>query len=316
LLVPITPILEARGYTITSGRKWRGAPCPDCGGTDRLAVNTDTNRWYCRHCDRGGDVIKLTMLIDKLGFREAVAKLNGMPPPKPTSSSSSAQGGRKKSSGSTHSMLWLEVWKEAFPLSDAKGALGLSYLTRPRAQGGRGLVIPDHLLDGRVLRFHRAHWFDTGDGKPVQMPALLALYRDIRTDRPKAIWRRPLTADGRSAGKPKTLGPKQGYAIKLTDDEDVSYGLAIGEGPETVLAAMMLGFAPAWALGDSGEMDDFPVLAGIGALTIIVDNDKNLVGQEAASACYDRWYAADREVRTVTPVQVGADMADLVGGAP
>jgi hypothetical protein len=249
LLVPITEVLAKRHFDIVGKGKWRGASCWDCGGTDRLAINTATNRWYCRRCDRGGDVVKLVMLVDRISFREAVVKLNGMPPSAPTSSSSSAQRSRKKS---PNPMRWLEVWKEGFPLGDQRGALGLANLTRPRAEGYRGLVIPADLLDGRVLRFQPLHWFDTGAGKPVQVPALLGLYRDIRTNEPKAIWRRPLTADGRSAGHPKMMGATPGCAIKLTADEDVTYGLAIGEGPETVLGAMMRGFAPAWALGDAG----------------------------------------------------------------
>ena len=54
------------------------------------------------------------------------------------------------------------------------------------------------------------------------------------------------------------LGPKTGAAIKLSPDESVSMGLAIGEGLETVLSAMQLGFSPAWALGDAGNVRHFP----------------------------------------------------------
>jgi hypothetical protein len=40
-------------------------------------------------------------------------------------------------------------------------------------------------------------------------------------------------------------------------------GLAIGEGLETVLSAMQLGFTPAWALGDASNVRHFPVVSGI-----------------------------------------------------
>jgi Toprim domain len=144
-----------------------------------------------------------------------------------------------------------------------------------------------------VLRFHPAHWWRRGAaGEPIQAPALLALYRDIRTNAPRAIWRRALTPDGCSLGPPRFRGSKAGCAIKLTADEDVAEGLHVGEGVETMLAAMMLGFAPAWALGDAGGVERFPVLAGIDVLTVIVDNDANAVGQKAAAICYDCWRAA------------------------
>jgi Toprim domain len=110
---------------------------------------------------------------------------------------------------------------------------------------------------------------------------------------------------------------KAGCAIKLTADEDVAEGLHVGEGVETMLAAMMLGFAPAWALGDAGGVERFPVLAGIDVLTVVVDNDANAVGQKASAVCYDRWRDAGREVWTVMPDEVDSDMNDLdIGGAP
>jgi hypothetical protein len=39
--------------------------------------------------------------------------------------------------------------------------------------------------------------------------------------------------------------------------------LVVGEGLETMLSAMMRGYAPAWALGDAGSVAQFPVLADI-----------------------------------------------------
>jgi putative DNA primase/helicase len=105
-----------------------------------------------------------------------------------------------------------------------------------------------------------------------------------------------------------------GCAVKLTEDEDICQGLHVGEGVETMLAAMMLGFAPAWATGGTGNLKNFPVLGGIDALTIIVDHDANSAGQAAASECFDRWTEAAREVWNVLPNGVGVDMNDIVAG--
>ena len=198
----------------------------------------------------------------------------------------------------------LAIWEAA---GDLAGTLGLSYLTRPKATGGRALEVPEG-VSGRVLRFHpRCPW------KQDSAPALIALYRDIHTDEPKAILRIGLTPDGRKIDR-MALGPKAGCAVKLTADEDVEAGLHIGEGVESMLAAMMLGFEPAWALGDKNGIAKFPVLAGIEAVTICADNDASGEGQKAASACYDRWVEAGREVRSVIPNAVDADMNDLVAG--
>jgi hypothetical protein len=43
---------------------------------------------------------------------------------------------------------------------------------------------------------------------------------------------------------------------------------------------MMMGFVPAWALGDAGELARLPVLAGIESLTVAVDNDESRRGQQ------------------------------------
>jgi hypothetical protein len=149
------------------------------------------------------------------------------------------------------------------------------------------------------------------------IPALIALFRDIVTDEPKAILRRDLTSDGRKFGpKPLYLGPMAGCAIKLTANEDVCQGLHVAEGVETAIAAMMLGFTPMWALGGTGSLRNLPVLAGIDALTIVVDNDRNGAGQIAASECFDRWTAVAREVWSIIPDDVGNDLNDVITSVP
>jgi hypothetical protein len=149
---------------------------------------------------------------------------------------------------------------------------------------------------------------------------MIALFRSIAGDEPVAIHRTALTLDGHKApleNTKLTLGPVEGAAIKLSPDAEIASGLAIGEGIETTLAGMALGFAPAWALGNSGKIGRFPVLPGIESLTILVDHDdvakaKRGAGQVQARECSARWTAAGREVFRVTPVQVGTDMNDLL----
>ena len=111
-----------------------------------------------------------------------------------------------------------------------------------------------------------------------------------------------------------TLGPKIGTAIKLSPDEIVTQGLAVGEGLETVLAGMVKGFRPAWAVGDAGNVEDFPVISGIESLTILVDNDASGRGQTAALECSARWTGAGREVLRAVPDHTGHDFNNVLMG--
>ena len=191
-----------------------------------------------------------------------------------------------------------QLWSEAV---NARGTLAEKYLT------SRQLALPDR--NEEVLRFHPSCPF----GKGIRHPCLIALYRDIRTNEPKAIHRTAMTANGEKIER-KALGSKAGCAIKLTADEDITKGLSVAEGVETALAAMALNFRPMWALGDAGEIAKFPLLPGIETLTIIVDNDANRTGQDSALECSLRWTSMGREVFRVVPTTVGTDMADIIRG--
>jgi putative DNA primase/helicase len=198
----------------------------------------------------------------------------------------------------SRSALPLQLWSEAV---SARGTIAEKYLT------SRQLALPDR--HDEVLRFHPSCPFGPG----ARHPCMVALYRDIKTNEPKAIHRTALTANGEKIDR-KALGPKAGCAIKLNSDEDITEGLTIAEGLETALAGMALNFRPAWAVGDAGEMAKFAVLSGVGSLTILVDRDPNGTGQSAALECSRRWTSAGREVFRVIPTAVGMDMADVVRG--
>jgi hypothetical protein len=60
--------------------------------------------------------------------------------------------------------------------------------------------------------------------------------------------------------------------------------LAVGEGIETVLAAVKLGAAapPAWALCVANNLPKLPIIPDVRRLTILADNDQSGTGQEAA----------------------------------
>jgi hypothetical protein len=154
-----------------------------------------------------------------------------------------------------------------------------------------------------VLRFHPRCPY----GRERHL-CLLALYRSVTGDEPRAIMRTALTPDARKIDR-KALGPVDSAAIKLTDDADVTTGLTIGEGLETTLAGLMQGFAPAWALGSAGAIAKLPVLAGIEALTILAETGDGGANDRAIRECFARWNAAGREVYRATSL-IGHDFND------
>jgi putative DNA primase/helicase len=137
---------------------------------------------------------------------------------------------------------------------------------------------------------------------------LIALFRDIRTNEPRAISRIFLDAEGHKIAR-KFLGPVIGAAVKISNDEAVTLGLVIGEGIETCIAAKQLGLMPVWALGTVGAIERFPVLGGIESLTILAEAGEP--SGRAVQACFERWRAAGREV-LVLKSTIGSDVNDAI----
>jgi putative DNA primase/helicase len=208
----------------------------------------------------------------------------------------------------------LRLWSEGIPIDDTPAAAFLNW---------RGVLEPALEFGDGVLRFHPNCPFGGG----TRHPCMLALVRDISSNESRAVQRTALTqalmhAISRTTfaefcGKVSrmTLGPLTSTAIKLSCDEDVTSGLAIGEGTETVLAAMRLGFRPAWALGGASGVKNFSILSGIESLTILVDNDASGAGQRAAQECSKRWIDAGREVFRAVPNHSGDDFNDVLRGS-
>jgi putative DNA primase/helicase len=277
------------------GRELVG-PCPVCGDggkglrSDRFAVHVVKNTWLCRKCPAGGSIIDLVMHLDGVSFEEALAILTErkryVSAPRPAAVSSDDSHRRA-----------IRLWDEAVPIG---GTIAARYLTETRK-----LVLPQD-ISPRVLRFHPACPF----GEGARHPCLVALYRDIATDAPRAIMRTALTPDARKIDR-MAIGAVGGAAIKLSDDADVTMALVIGEGLETTLAGMVFGFAPAWALGSAGAIAKFPVLSGIEALTVLAETEDGGANERAIQDCFDRWSAAKREVFRATSL-IGGDLNDAL----
>jgi hypothetical protein len=190
----------------------------------------------------------------------------------------------------------LKLWREAVPIA---GTVAARYLT------SRSIVGWPPEVD-EVLRFHPHCIFgQDADGARVHHPCMLALVRHSINNKPKAVYRTALTPKATKIDR-KAYGPTRGGAIKLWPDDYVTTGLVVGEGLETVLSAVSMTYEgtllrPAWALGDASHLREFPILAGVEALTILVDRDANNAGQDVASACAQRWAKAGREVNRLIP---------------
>ena len=310
--VPVAHEIHRRRIPLRRvGHELVGA-CPVCGDggkgsrSDRFAVHVAKNAWLCRQCRRGGGIVDLVMHLDSVGFQDAVATLAGgklpSPAPQPTSTARPAAAPPSDDEQQKALQSALRLWEEARPIA---GTLAEQYLIKPRVEDGRGLTLPPD-ISPRVLRFHPACPF----GEGTRHPCLLALYRSIAGDEPRAIMRTALTPDAGKIDR-KALGPVSGAAIKLSDDADVTMGLTIGEGLETTLAGMMFEFAPAWALGSAGLIAKFPVLSGIEALTILAETDDDGANKRAIRECFARWNAAGREVYRATP-EIGGDANDAL----
>jgi putative DNA primase/helicase len=198
------------------------------------------------------------------------------------------------------------LWREAEPITGTPAA---AYLK------SRGIDLAQAPALAHALRWHPACTWESG-----RHPALVALFTDALTGEAKAIHRTAITPDGRKVGR-KMLGAAAGSVIRLWRDDMVTTGLVIDEGVETVLAVATqiehrgTRLAPAWATASAGAMAKLPVLAGVEALTILVDHDESGTGQRAALEVSQRWTAAGRDVFRLVPNACGQDFNDVVRAA-
>jgi phage/plasmid primase-like uncharacterized protein len=301
--VPVESVIEARGIRLRRSGAERFGPCPICGGTDRFAININKQVFNCRVCDVGGDVIRLIEFLDGVTFREACARLTA---------GELFDGGfrrhldlgghhqrveRERNEGAERIERAAAIWDEAKLIT---GTAGEDYLRERR-------ILIDDVPECGGLRWHANCLWGSSTA-----PCIVARFTDLITNEPQGIWRRPVSGE-----KPKAYGPMAGCVIRLWPDEEVTQGLVIGEGVETVLAASRIIhrnalLRPAWATGGTGNLTKIPVLAGIDALTILVDHDANNAGQRAAEECAQRWRYAGREVIQLIPNETGVDFNDMV----
>ncbi|MEJ0095782.1 MAG: toprim domain-containing protein [Methylocella sp.] len=193
----------------------------------------------------------------------------------------------------------LALWNEG---RDPRGTVVEAYLR------SRQLDLPGDVA-GEVLRFHPVcPWMDEQSGEIVRVPAMIAAMRNICTDEITGAHVTALTTDAKKIDR-RMRGIAAGAAIKLTADENVTLGLHIGEGIETCLTALQIGFVPVWAMASVGGIASFPALDGIECLTILAEAGE--ASRKAIQACGKRWKDAGREVLVCRP-RAGSDLNDAL----
>jgi hypothetical protein len=257
---------------ITQGRIGRAmATCPLCSGKRRsaqhrrakvLAVNLiepDFAVYFCNHCAMSGHSrpdSRIVNHVEPSRYRQEAEH--------PAAADKQERSRRA-----------LALWSEGQPFH---GSPAETYLRNTR---GIGDWLDQFPIAG-TFRFHPRCPFEK-----QFLPCMIALVRDIRSNAPVAVHRTALTTENPPQRISRlSLGPTGGGAIKISPHADVSHGLMIGEGIETVLSASrQFQFRPVWSLIDKNGVAKFPILPGIECVTITVDNDVSGDGQRAAGEC-------------------------------
>ncbi len=273
-----------------SRREWRWGTR---GSLALVIAGERRGLWHDHESGEGGGLLKLIRHERRCSFPEAVVWATawlgktpaGIGPKRPSARTRPAlqDGGPAQTRDLARSL-----WREAV---QAQGTPVQTYLA------GRGLVLPDWPDDPDVIRFHPAC-----PRSRERHPAMLALMTEPDTGAPCGIHRTFLLPDGSDRlrdGKGKAMLGNAGV-IRLSPHDEVTMGLGIAEGIETALSVMQrFRWRPIWAASSAGAIRNFPILAGISALTVFADADG--AGMAAARHCAGRWVQAGREAQIIKP---------------
>jgi DNA polymerase bacteriophage-type len=289
----VAPLTELVGEPLGLGNK---LPCPFHEDVEpSCAIYPD--HYHCYGCGAHGSRIDWLMQVEDMTAAEAIAYVKDWP---------EAPTPLPQNGDSDHERLQFvkRIWLSAQPLL---GSIAERYLDETRGIDVTKLPADVH----RSLRFHPNCVFGPG----THLPCLIALMRDPLTDEPCGLQRIALEhRDGRIEKVGRRMLGHAGV-VKLWP---ASSTLVAGEGLETVLAAatrILYGdrsLTPAWAALSSKQLKTLPPIPGVQRLVLLIDNDSNQEGQNAATYAANVWRRADREVVTLMPPTTDTDFNDLV----
>lgn len=259
----------------------------------------NTGTWYDFASDKSGDLFNLIRHVRGCGFTEAktiAREILDVPTPaaaRPSSRSRLIRPSDEKPDLGTMKYAG-QLWGEGI---DPRGTIVETYLR------SRGLEITDDIAIG-VLRYHPPFYCA---GRTAA--AMIALFRDVRTDTPCGI---SVTFLDKNACKidRRFFGKVGNGAIKFGDATDT---LNIGEGIETTLSGAAMGYAPAWAVGSASGIARFPVVAGVTTLRIFGERGDNGANAKAVKKLTACWSHSGADINIIEP-KTGNDLNDAWRG--
>ena len=323
--------IELKRVATTHGGEYAG-PCPMCGGRDRFRVwpakkDNQGGGWWCRQCQKGGDLIQFFREADGMSYKEACAAA-GLDArqysyPKPNL----PKPEKERFKANTHERP-AEKWLE---------------------HAGKFVeTCHENLMDNdQVLQ-----WLKTkrGINKDTAASFKLGLNSDQKYFRPRSSWGLPEETNSKT-GKPKMLWIPRGLVIPLMDgsnvlrirvrrtktdlrsDTDPRYYVVPGSSPaimcigdnrraymaietelDAILAAQEAGdLIGAIGLGTSTAKPDQPTMANlIKSEIILVSLDYDAGGAKGVDWWLEQFNQAER-----WPVPVGKDPGDMAAaGVP
>lgn len=187
--------------------------------------------------------------------------------------------------------LALRIWDNA---GHIRGSLAEKYLR------SRHCYVPD----AKSLRFTSSCYYAKNDYRP----AMIALFTDILTGKPIGIHRTYLNPDGTKLDK-KMLGKHLGGAIMLDIPTISGREITVGEGIETTLSGIVMGYKPAWAMGSLANLKLFPDNTRFKSMTVLLENDKKNQSINAVKDMAKRLKQNDMKISGRKPKH-GEDMND------
>jgi DNA polymerase bacteriophage-type len=256
------------------------------------------DHFHCFGCGEHGDRIAWLTKVEGMTKAEAMAALYDQ-------CGVYVDTAATKQSADDKYAYMMQLWTAARPLI---GSPAERYLRDTRGIDTSRLPTSIH----EALRFHPRCPFGVNN----RVPCLVALMRDPLSDAPVGIHRTALTRDaaGRINRTDRRMFGKAGV-VKLWPADT---RLIVGEGLESVLSAATRmtyrgqWLTPAWAALSSDMLSKLPPIAGVEELIIVVDNDTNNEGQDAARFALKCWRDHGRNVIPLVPKIAGTDANDVL----
>ncbi len=284
-------INTAKDITQNLAGEWRGncglAPCPVCQGEGRsdqraLSIKDAPSGNLLLFCFKGG-----------CSFEEIARALHIEPERQATRKAVGKEIDRDKEHNRNKAG---ELFKETREIPGTPAELYLR---------NRGITIPMHK---HVIRYHSRLYHPS----KTHLPALVGKVVNAKGEG-IAIQRIYITPDGDKTNRDPVkaaLGPFKGGAVRLGDGPEI----LLGEGIETVAAAMQLSGVPGYAALSTGGMKAFEPPAHVQSVTILVDVDANGAGEKASQQTAQNLIAKGVKVTLALP-KAGADFNDELQGA-